>query len=126
MLQLFRPPVLPYQLTQVCGMVTERDNRWTGLPAPESLNVTFYVFSSDPNVDTRQQLPRPYKEIARSPPCLVQKSQPRWWYPTVDWDRLYFEYTRVFFLFKTLFPKTPSNSDDLERDDLYWGWMEPV
>ena len=136
-LQLFRPPVLPYRLTQLCGMITEQDNRFTGLKAPDTFNVTFYVYSADPTVDTRYALPRPDKEIAHSSLCQVNKSSPRWWYPTVDWDCLQC-FPLLHFcvcacltwncvclcLFSLCGPR--DNSGHLERDDFCGSWVEPV
>lgn len=99
-LQLFHPPVLPFRLTQLCGMITERDNRYTGIKAPDFFNVTFYVYSADPTVDTRYNLPRPGTELAHSSLCQINKTSPRWWYPTIDWNCLPFSLPPSFCVHK--------------------------
>lgn len=136
-LQLFHPPVLPFRLTQLCGMITEKDNRYTGIKAPDFFNVTFYVYSADPTVDTRYNLPRPGTELAHSSLCQINKTSPRWWYPTIDWNCLPFSLPPSICVHKqreivcvhvlTPLPHPPThNSEDLERDHIRWSWLEPV
>jgi len=94
-LQQYKPPSLPYAITEVCGLVFVDDHN-----TYNSTEVTMYIYSTNRSIDLTKELPYPGEMIAKQQITIyhtrVCEPSIRWWYsaileePVIVWDETVF------------------------------------
>ena len=79
LIQLFKPPKLPFVIEEVCGMIFIEDDR----PQNETM-VKMVIYSTDTSVDLTKSLPKPLKKIREASLKIIHQrvvqQGKRWWY----------------------------------------------